>query len=99
MDQKEEHDHNDADDEQYTFHTHVRLNFSVPSLISIQFKPDFRTIHHREGGLWAIGDLFWCKRLSRSRGGKCVVTVDDASRRLGLGHLDLLEMLDELAQR
>jgi hypothetical protein len=29
MDQKGEHDHNDADDDQYTFHTHVGLNFSV----------------------------------------------------------------------
>jgi hypothetical protein len=30
MDQKDEHDHNDGDDEQYTFHAHVKLNFSVP---------------------------------------------------------------------
>lgn len=30
MDQKDEHEHNDGDDEQYTFRSHARLNFSVP---------------------------------------------------------------------
>jgi hypothetical protein len=29
MDQKGEHDHQDSDDDQYTFQTHVGLNFSV----------------------------------------------------------------------
>jgi hypothetical protein len=28
MDQKDEHDHNDAKDEQYTIHAHLGLNFS-----------------------------------------------------------------------